>query len=95
MSERALPVYSQLDCGSVVSITWRDIVVVAVLLGVRGDVLWDGVGLGGAGAKGGTCHTQYKPISIIINHKFIRLYEQFLSWGTSRSAKMDSQFCAT
>ena len=28
--------------------------------------------LGGAGARGGTRHTQHKPISIVIDHKFIR-----------------------
>ena len=28
--------------------------------------------LGGAGVKCGTHHTQHKPISIVINHKFIR-----------------------
>ena len=33
---------------------------------------WGWVWLGGAGARGGTRHTRHKPISIIINHKFIR-----------------------
>ena len=53
MSERALQFYSQLVCESVVSITWRDMVMVAVLLGVRREDLvtlhvegWGGVGFG-------------------------------------------------
>ena len=33
---------------------------------------WGWISLGGAGARGGTRHTQHKPISIIINNKFIR-----------------------
>ena len=34
-------------------------------------MLWERVGLGGWRARGGTRHTRHKPISIIINHKFI------------------------
>ena len=62
--------HSCMDCGSVVSITWCDMVMVAVLLGARGEVMvhvvgWLGwVWLGGAdAARGGTRHTQHKPIS--------------------------------
>ena len=54
-------------------------------------MLWDGVGMDEAGARGGTRHTQHKPISIIINHKFLR-QSAISTLGTSRSAKMDSQF---
>ena len=38
-------------------------------------MLWDRVGLNVVGwgwARGRTHHTQHKPISIVINHKFIR-----------------------
>ena len=47
--------------------------------------------LGGALARGGTRHTQHKPISIIINNKFLRP-PGILRWGSSHWAKMDSQF---
>ena len=36
-------------------------------------MLWDRVGLsvvGWVGARGGTCYSWHKPLSIIINHKF-------------------------
>ena len=38
---------SQLDCGSVVGITWCGVAMVAVLLGVRGEVTVHVVGWGG------------------------------------------------
>ena len=47
--------------------------------------------LGGAGARGGTRHTRHKPIPIIINHNSPD-HHQFIRRGTSRSAKMGSQF---
>ena len=53
-------------------------------------MLWDRVGLrvvGWVGARRGTRHSWHKPISII-NSPYHR---QFLRWGTSRSAKLDSQ----
>ena len=57
-------------------------------------MLWDRVGLGvveWVGARGGTRPSWHKPISIIINHKFT-IPSSISTLGTSRSAKMDSQF---
>ena len=58
-------------------------------------MLWDRVGLGVVGWGGGKrwdSHTWYKhpyPSSLIMNSSD---RQQFLRWGTSRSAQMDSQF---
>ena len=99
ISEHAL--HEQMDCGSLVSITWSGI---GNGIGVAGAwellvrwwyMLWDRVGLsvvGWGGARGGTRHTWHKPIPIIINHKFTRPSSISIRWETSRSAKLDSQF---
>ena len=47
--------------------------------------------VGWGGARGGTRHTLHKPIPIMINNKFTRP-SSISTLGTSRLAKMDSQF---
>ena len=94
------------DCGSVVTVSitylmWCDMVMVWCCLVFRGGgdstMLWDSVGLNvvgwGWGKRWDTSYTAQTHIhrKLIINSSD---HQQFLCWGTSRSAKMDSQILA-
>ena len=77
------------------------LVMLAVLLGVCGEVTvhvvgQDGLGVvGWGGARGGTCHKKHKPITMIINHNFIRPSGISTLGGRLAVPKWTANSCAT